>query len=69
MIAMVVKSVVQPFSERSALGQYWLRDLDNGAFRQESYVAHISMPSHSPLYPGFTYTKRQIFPVEMVLLC
>jgi len=33
-----------PFSELSAQGQYWLKDLDNGTYRQESYVAHISLP-------------------------
>jgi vacuolar protein sorting-associated protein 13A/C len=36
--------VLVPFSERSALGQYWLKDLDNGAYRQEFYVAHINLP-------------------------
>jgi vacuolar protein sorting-associated protein 13A/C len=39
----VIKRNLQPFSEREALGQYWLKDVDNGAFRQEFYVAHISM--------------------------
>ena len=42
---MAVNCDLQPFSERAALGQYWLRDLDNGTYRRESYVAHISMPS------------------------
>jgi len=36
--------VLVPFSERSALGQYWLKDLDNGTYRQEFYVAHINLP-------------------------
>lgn len=39
----VIKRNLQPFSEREALGQYWLKDVDNGAYRQEFYVAHISM--------------------------
>ncbi|KAI0308206.1 hypothetical protein B0F90DRAFT_1833497 [Multifurca ochricompacta] len=37
--------VLVPFSEREALGQYWLKDLDNGTYRQEFYVAHINLPS------------------------
>src|SRR6266404_3764044 len=37
-----IKRNLQPFSEREALGQYWLKDVDNGAYRQEFYVAHIS---------------------------
>lgn len=36
--------VLVPFSDRSAIGQYWLKDLDNGAYRQEFYVAHINLP-------------------------
>jgi hypothetical protein len=33
---------MQPYSAREALGQYWMKDLDNGAYRNEAYVAHIS---------------------------
>jgi len=36
--------VLVPFSERSAAGQYWLKDLENGAYREEFYVAHIKIP-------------------------
>ncbi|KAJ7634302.1 vacuolar protein sorting-associated protein 13 [Mycena polygramma] len=36
--------VLRPYDARAALGQYWLRDLDNGTYRQESYVAHINAP-------------------------
>ncbi|KAG6900136.1 hypothetical protein C0993_002481 [Termitomyces sp. T159_Od127] len=33
--------VLRPYSAREALGQYWMRDLSNGAYRHESYIAHI----------------------------
>ncbi|KAI0094888.1 vacuolar protein sorting-associated protein 13 [Irpex rosettiformis] len=33
-----------PYSERGALGQYWMRDLDKGAYRKELYVAHLNLP-------------------------
>jgi len=36
--------VLRPYSAREAMGQYWMRDLDNGAYRGESYVAHINAP-------------------------
>jgi len=36
--------VLRPYSAREAMGQYWMRDLDNGAFRRETYVAHINTP-------------------------
>jgi len=34
--------ILRPYSAREALGQYWMKDLNNGAYRQESYVAHIN---------------------------
>ncbi|KAF9459895.1 vacuolar protein sorting-associated protein 13 [Collybia nuda] len=34
--------VLRPYSSREALGQYWMKDLNNGAYRQEAYVAHIN---------------------------
>ncbi|TBU65089.1 vacuolar protein sorting-associated protein 13 [Dichomitus squalens] len=36
--------VLVPYSEREALGQYWMKDLEQGAFRGETYVAHINLP-------------------------
>ncbi|KAG9314367.1 hypothetical protein JVU11DRAFT_5161 [Chiua virens] len=35
--------VLVPFSSREALGQYWMRDLEQGAYRDECYVAHIDL--------------------------
>lgn len=31
----------QPFSSREALGQSWLKDLENGKYFSETYVAHL----------------------------
>jgi len=39
-----VDGVLVPYSNREALGQYWMKDLDNGAYRKELYVAHINLP-------------------------
>ncbi|KAG7099216.1 hypothetical protein E1B28_001083 [Marasmius oreades] len=36
--------VLKPYSAREALGQYWMKDLNSGAYRQEFYVAHINTP-------------------------
>ncbi|KAJ4486135.1 vacuolar protein sorting-associated protein 13 [Lentinula aciculospora] len=36
--------VLRPYSAREAMGQYWMRDLNNGAYRGELYVAHINTP-------------------------
>jgi len=32
---------MQPYSAREALGQYMMKDLENGIYRREAYVAHI----------------------------
>ncbi|KAL0581607.1 Vacuolar protein sorting-associated protein 13 [Marasmius crinis-equi] len=37
-------NVLKPYSAREALGQYWMRDLKETSYRQESYVAHINTP-------------------------
>lgn len=36
-----------------------MKDLNNGAYRQEAYVAHISMPVYSVL--GITLTCTRLF--------
>nr|ODO02780.1 vacuolar protein sorting-associated protein vps13 [Cryptococcus depauperatus CBS 7855] len=36
--------VLRPFSPREAIGQSWLKDLDGGAFFNDSYIAHIDLP-------------------------
>ncbi|KAF5390329.1 hypothetical protein D9757_002946 [Collybiopsis confluens] len=36
--------VLRPYSAREAMGQYWMRDLNNGTYRRELYVAHINAP-------------------------
>ncbi|KAH6917385.1 vacuolar protein sorting-associated protein vps13 [Coprinopsis sp. MPI-PUGE-AT-0042] len=36
--------VLRSYSPREALGQSWMKDLNNGAYRQEFYVAHINAP-------------------------
>ncbi|PPQ80804.1 hypothetical protein CVT25_001929 [Psilocybe cyanescens] len=36
--------VLRPYSSREALGQSWMKDLNDGAYRREFYVAHINSP-------------------------
>ncbi|KAH9898385.1 vacuolar protein sorting-associated protein 13 [Cubamyces lactineus] len=36
--------VLVPYSEREALGQYWMKDLEEGRYRNETYVAHLNLP-------------------------
>ncbi|KAF5355629.1 hypothetical protein D9756_003767 [Leucocoprinus leucothites] len=36
--------VLRPYSAREAMGQYWMRDLNDGAYRSEAYIAHIGSP-------------------------
>lgn len=36
--------IVRPYSQREALGQSWLKQVDNGKYFDESYVAHLELP-------------------------
>jgi len=36
--------VLTPYSDREALGQSWMKDLEQGAYRHEHYVAHLDLP-------------------------
>ena len=39
--------VVRPYAQREALGQFWLKTLDNGKFFDEAYIAHLELNSGS----------------------
>lgn len=39
--------IVRPYSQREALGQFWLKTLDNGKYFNESYIAHLELNSGS----------------------
>lgn len=36
--------IVRPYSQREALGQFWLKQLDNGKYWNEKYIAHLELP-------------------------
>jgi len=42
-----VDGIVRPYSQREALGQFWLKTLDNGKFFNEHYIAHLELNSSS----------------------
>ncbi|KAI9846000.1 MAG: hypothetical protein M1837_004406 [Sclerophora amabilis] len=36
--------VIRPYSQREALGQFWLKQLDTGKYFNEDYIAHLELP-------------------------
>jgi vacuolar protein sorting-associated protein 13A/C len=48
-----IDGIVRPYSQREALGQFWLKTLDNGKFFNEHYIAHLELNS------GSQNTQRQ----------
>ncbi|KAH0527101.1 hypothetical protein TsFJ059_002139 [Trichoderma semiorbis] len=36
--------IVRPFNPREALGQYWLKQVDNGRYFDEQYIGHLELP-------------------------
>ncbi|KAF1991838.1 vacuolar protein sorting-associated protein 13 [Aulographum hederae CBS 113979] len=41
--------IVRPYSQREALGQFWLKTLDNGKYFNEDYIAHLELPGKDML--------------------
>ena len=37
--------IVRPYSQREALGQFWLKTAENGKFFNEQYIAHLDLSS------------------------
>ncbi|KAF8453095.1 hypothetical protein BGX38DRAFT_1249760 [Terfezia claveryi] len=38
--------IVRPYSQREALGQFWLKQLDGGKYFDEEYIAHLDLSEH-----------------------
>lgn len=36
--------IVRPYNQREALGQSWLKQVDNGRYFDEDYIAHLELP-------------------------
>ncbi|KAL8956236.1 MAG: hypothetical protein Q9183_006371 [Haloplaca sp. 2 TL-2023] len=36
--------IVRPYAQREALGQFWLKTLDDGKYFNEDYIAHLELP-------------------------
>ena len=36
--------IVRPYAQREALGQFWLKTLEDGKFFNEEYLAHLELP-------------------------
>lgn len=36
--------IVRPYSQREALGQSWLKQVDNGKYFNENYIGHLELP-------------------------
>lgn len=39
-----IDGIVRPFSQREALGQFWLKTADDGKYFHEEYIAHLELP-------------------------
>ena len=36
--------IVRPYNSREAMGQYWLKQVDNGKYFDELYIGHLELP-------------------------
>ncbi|KAI9741223.1 MAG: hypothetical protein M1834_002939 [Cirrosporium novae-zelandiae] len=44
-----IDGVVRPYSQREALGQFWLKTMDDGKHFNENYIAHLELPGRDML--------------------
>ncbi|KAH7368024.1 vacuolar protein sorting-associated protein [Plectosphaerella cucumerina] len=48
--------VVRPYNARESMGQYWLKQVDNGKYFNEHYIAHLELPRED-MVVMVTYTR------------
>jgi vacuolar protein sorting-associated protein 13A/C len=44
-----VDGIVRPYSQREALGQFWVKTTDTGKYFNEDYIAHLEFPGKDML--------------------
>ncbi|KAJ5133749.1 hypothetical protein N7526_005114 [Penicillium atrosanguineum] len=44
-----IDGIVRPYSQREALGQFWLKTTEDGKFFNEDYIAHLELPGRDML--------------------
>ena len=49
-----IDGIVRPFAQREALGQFWLKTLDDGKYFHEDYIAHLEL-SEKNMFVMLTY--------------
>ncbi|KAL9128311.1 MAG: hypothetical protein Q9217_002989 [Psora testacea] len=54
--------IVRPYAQREALGQFWLKTLDDGKYFHEDYIAHLELPGKDMLV---MLTYNRIMLVQM----
>ncbi|KAJ5544940.1 Vacuolar protein sorting-associated protein 13 [Penicillium sp. DV-2018c] len=58
--------IVRPYSQREALGQFWLKTTDDGKYFCEDYIAHLELPGRDMLV---LLTYARIMLVRTKKLC
>lgn len=48
--------IVRPYNPREALGQYWLKQVDNGRYFDEQYIGHLELPKED-MVVMITYSR------------
>ena len=64
--------IVRPYSQREALGQFWLKTLDNGKYFNEEYIAHLEISGKDMLvmltYNGIMLVRTKKLQTEWDVL-
>jgi vacuolar protein sorting-associated protein 13A/C len=67
-----VDGIVRPYSQREAMGQFWLKTMDSGKYFSEDYIAHLELPGRDMLvmltYSGIMMVRTKRLHVEWDML-
>ncbi|KAL8904643.1 MAG: hypothetical protein Q9207_003131 [Kuettlingeria erythrocarpa] len=59
--------IVRPYSQREALGQFWLKTLEDGKYFHEDYIAHLELPGKEMMVM-LTYNRIMLVKMKKLKL-
>ncbi|KAF2674902.1 vacuolar protein sorting-associated protein 13 [Microthyrium microscopicum] len=63
-----IDGIVRPYAQREALGQFWLKTLDNGKYFNDDYLAHLELEGRDMMvmltYTGILLVRTKKLHVE-----
>lgn len=56
-----IDGIIRPYSQREALGQFWLKTLEDGTYFHDEYIAHMELSGGDGRIVVLTYNRILTF--------